>query len=120
MFNATPPSDLEKYIDVAQGVARLGGNFPVYKRILAKGVDLPAYTSLKEALAQGDMKNAELHAHTIKGVAGNLSLAALFELTTEYDALLKTGVNSPELEARLDEIFPKTNDYIKWVLENIQ
>ena len=120
MFASTPPSDLDVYIDVSSGVARLGGNLMIYKKILAKAVDIAAYPALKEALAAGNLKDAELHAHTIKGVAGNLSLTKLFELSTEYDALLKTEQASPELEAQIDDAMPKTNEYIKWVLENLQ
>ena len=120
MFISTPPTDLKVYIDIDEGIARLGGNSDFYKRILAKAVDMPAYAALKEALAAGDLKTAELHAHTIKGVAGNLSMVKLFKLSTEYDALLKTEKTSAELESQIDDAFFITNGYVKWLLENLK
>jgi len=61
-------------LDVADGLARVGGNRELYQRLLAQFVETQGRTveEVADALARGDAALAERLAHTLKGVAGNL------------------------------------------------
>ncbi len=62
-------------IDTRQALQRLGGNEALYRTLLATfGTSYAAATDeIRGALEQGDFATAERLAHTVKGVAGNIS-----------------------------------------------
>lgn len=80
----TPESDLPDYlpgIDMAEGLARIGGNKKLFRKILLK-VKCEyncAAGEIKQLLETGKQEEALLLAHSIKGVAGNLGAKALQE-----------------------------------------
>ena len=65
-------------IDYDGAMERFGGNAELYER-------------LEQALAGGDVDTAVREAHTLKGVAGNLSFAALYEAASKVNAALREG-----------------------------
>ena len=65
-------------VDYAEAMERFGGNKELYKKIAVKFIDDPHYAGLREALDRNDAEEAYLHAHTLKGVAGNLSFGNLY------------------------------------------
>lgn len=83
------------YIDMEDGLKRVMNNKKLYVRLLSKfkaSTDLQALTA---AVAVGDYEKAEIEAHTIKGIAGNLSLTELFMQSQELDTKLKTKLAKP-------------------------
>jgi two-component system sensor histidine kinase/response regulator len=88
-------------IDLDAGQARFLGNAEAYVRQLqtfASGRATDA-AQIKDALDRGDLQAAQRLAHTLKGVAGNLSVSAVFEAARDLDAALKTGADSAASEA---------------------
>jgi hypothetical protein len=68
-----------KYIDEAGGVARVGGNEALYRRLLSKfaaNVDMDGFDA---AVSAEGWEDAGKIVHAAKGVAGNLSLTAFFD-----------------------------------------
>ena len=63
-------------INLADGLARVGGNQKLYIKLLRQFFEQQAQApkEISEYLASGDLKTAERVAHTIKGVAGNLGI----------------------------------------------
>ncbi|MBV5296226.1 MAG: response regulator, partial [Curvibacter lanceolatus] len=90
------PSLLERAVlqipglDVGQGLRRVIGSIPLYLSLLRKFVsgqrDVP--DQILQALDQRDWDRAEILAHTLKGVAGNIGATGLQQLATELDALV--------------------------------
>ncbi|MDR2537963.1 MAG: Hpt domain-containing protein [Treponema sp.] len=83
------------YIDMEDGLKRVMNNKKLYTRLLSKfksGTDLQALTA---AVAAGDYEKAEIEAHTIKGIAGNLSLTELFKQSQELDMKFKAKLAKP-------------------------
>ena len=90
------PSLLERAVlqipglDVGQGLRRVIGSIPLYLSLLRKFVsgqrDVP--DQILQALDQRDWERAEILAHTLKGVAGNIGATGLQQLATELDALV--------------------------------
>jgi HPt (histidine-containing phosphotransfer) domain-containing protein len=67
-------------IDVASGLERLAGNKRLYRDLLNQFVAKQESVGkrIAQALKQGDRNQAERLAHSLKGVAGNLGIIAIF------------------------------------------
>jgi CheY-like chemotaxis protein len=61
-------------LDTEDGLTRVAGNRKLYLKLLRQFIEQqgPALGQIAAALATGDMALAERHAHTLKGVAGNI------------------------------------------------
>ena len=70
----------EHGVDTEGVTERLGGNKKLYLSICKKFVYDKSYPSLKVALAAGDLLEAQVHIHTLKGVAANLGFIYLYAL----------------------------------------
>ena len=69
-------------IDVEAALARMMGSEALLARLLKKFLDDANCEKLHSAIAAGDREAALAAAHTLKGVCGNLSMTALFDLLT--------------------------------------
>lgn len=78
-------------IDYDEAMERFGGNAALYERLALKFLDDAHFAALEQALADGDVDTAVREAHTLKGVAGNLSFAALYEAASKVNAALREG-----------------------------
>jgi len=103
---------MSKYIDAESALKRVGGSEALYKKLLGKFVDGNYQAQLEELIAAGDMAGATAQAHTIKGVAANLSLMEINALSLKLEQALKNGDSYESLvielraatEATIDEI----------------
>jgi len=66
-------------IDVESGLKRVGGNRQLYRKLLLKFSQeySDAANQIRKDLLRGDIKNAEMLAHTIKGTAGSIGAQEL-------------------------------------------
>jgi two-component system sensor histidine kinase/response regulator len=84
------PDDLPfvEGLDTKDGLTRVAGNRKLYLKLLRQFIEQqgPALGQIAAALATGDMALAERHAHTLKGVAGNIGAR---QVQTAADALEK-------------------------------
>jgi HPt (histidine-containing phosphotransfer) domain-containing protein len=82
-----------KYIDLKEGLPRVGNNETLYKKLLGKfNVDIGA---LDTALSGGEYVTAGEIVHAAKGVAANLSLAAFYDSSVILMDQLRGG-NKPD------------------------
>jgi signal transduction histidine kinase/CheY-like chemotaxis protein/HAMP domain-containing protein len=90
-------------VDVADGLARVTGNAGLYRSLLEQFAEKQggAAAEIAAALSVGDRKGAERHAHTIKGVAGNLGIKALHASAEKLERALRVG--DPAAPAALSE-----------------
>ncbi|MBT7300423.1 MAG: response regulator, partial [Victivallales bacterium] len=87
-------------IDVEQGLARLGGNTGLYRRMLLNFARRQAgvVEEVETAVNAGEYLRAEQSVHSLKGIAGNISANILFETTQELaDALKQRDPQSVKL-----------------------
>ena len=76
-------------IDYAEAMERFCGNESLFARIAVKYLDDP------HAMASGDAAAAEREAHSLKGIAGNLSFVRLYDLAARVtDALRANDIDS--------------------------
>lgn len=78
-------------IDYADAMERMGGNGDLYKRLAMKYLDDSNYADLVAAMDAADYDAAYKAAHSLKGVAGNLSFDKLFELAGTASGALYQG-----------------------------
>ena len=87
------------YVDFAEGVKRVMSNTKLYVRLLTKFRNDTKLDDLEAFIAAGDLEKAQGSAHTIKGVAANLSLTELFKQSLELETQIKSkAVNSGQME----------------------
>lgn len=78
-------------VDYDGALARFMGNEGLLTRFLKKFLDDPNFLGLQSALEQGDTEAAFRAAHTLKGVAGNLSLTELYDKAAKISEVLRGG-----------------------------
>ena len=59
----------------------------LYKFITTDG----SYVKLRSSLVERDLENAKLYSHTLKGIAANLGLVNLFDVSNNILSLLREG-----------------------------
>lgn len=78
-------------IDLADAMERMDDDEALYKRLAFKYLDNTNYVDLVAAMKAQDYDAAYTAAHTLKGVSGNLSLAALYKVASAVSDALKQG-----------------------------
>lgn len=74
-------------IDYAEAMERFGGNEALFVRLASKYANDPHFDRLETAMASGDTAAAEREAHSLKGVAGNLSFVRLYDLAARIERM---------------------------------
>jgi HPt (histidine-containing phosphotransfer) domain-containing protein len=104
---------MSKYIDQESGLKRVGGSAALYKKLLGKFIEGKYQEQLEALLAEGKIEDATGMAHTIKGVAANLSLTEVNQLALQVEQALKTGGDYaslvPQLHAATDATIEEIN-----------
>ena len=92
-------------IDVSAALTRLGGNRKLLARLLTEFGKTQAgtATAIRSALGHGAIEEATRHAHTLKGVAGNLSAERLAAAASGVEAKLRSG-ETTGFEPLLDDL----------------
>jgi HPt (histidine-containing phosphotransfer) domain-containing protein len=107
------------YLDFADGVKRVMNNAKLYVKLLTKFRDGTKLDELEAAVAAGDLEKAQAEAHTIKGVASNLSLSELANQTLELEGQIKAGAVDPQLIETIKAVFAATLQEVdKVIAEN--
>lgn len=90
----------ENGILVEEGTARFMGNEALFLQFLKKFREDSNYQKLEQALLNEDVETAFAAAHTLKGVAGNLSLHKLYEAVGRMTESLRSGELQEALQVR--------------------
>jgi len=106
----------EKYIDVQDALKRVGGNSALYKNLLTRFAEGDQFKKFDESLEGGNKTDISHAAHAIKGVAANLSLIRLRDVSA---ALEQEVVNDGDHTARINEFRETYDATIQLVLETI-
>ena len=96
------------YVDIAEGTKRVMNNTKLYVKLLTKFKDGTSLNELNSALSAGDMEKAQNEAHTLKGVAANLSLTELFKQCLELESQIKAKSVDPVQTDAVNTVFSAT------------
>jgi len=84
------------YIDIEDGLKRVMNNTKLYAKLLTKFKDDQNIKTIETALASGDLPNAQVATHTLKGLSANLSLVELNKHVVELEVQIKAGSVKPD------------------------
>jgi HPt (histidine-containing phosphotransfer) domain-containing protein len=104
------------YVDEADGVKRVMNNMKLYLKLLTKFRNENNLNDLNAQIDAGDLEKAQTAAHTVKGLAGNLSLLELHKHCLAVETGLKAGTADPSAVAALNACFAETLTAIDGVL----
>ena len=100
-------------LDTVGALHRMAGNKKLYQKILRK-----FYTTQKDSaelirshLKESNLVEAEMIAHTVKGVAANVGYSALEIAAGELNQALKTNEPATEISSLLDVYERTLNDF---------
>jgi len=96
------------YIDVNEGLNRVMKNAALYTKLLKKFISEDHFGGIASAFAENDIDKAKSAAHTLKGLAANLSMIELYKNLVELEAQLKAGNADAGRLAEIKEIFALT------------
>jgi len=107
-------------IDVNSAMERLEGNESLFFTLVADLVEMyqNEFPGIRAALGKGDLAEANLRVHSLKGAAGNLSADALQEAARELELSIERGALSglEDLIARLESIGTSTMTFAQELL----
>lgn len=101
-------------IDPDDALKRLMNSETLYLRLLKKLLDDKTFSELKKAVEERDHELMFRASHTLKGVAGNLSLKTLYGLLISQVEFFRAG-NDDEGIAMMDDVERAYNDVIEAV-----
>jgi len=96
------------YINVEEGVKRVMNNTKLFSKLLVKFKDDIHLSEIETALKDGNNDKAKDAAHTLKGLAANLSLTELYKQVAELEAQIKTGNIGADQVARVKDAYAIT------------
>lgn len=111
-MDANETSENTLVIDYVDAMDRFGDNEALYKRLAGKFTNDTHFAELQEALDHDDIDAAYHAAHSLKGVAGNLSFAQLYHLSSIVSKALENGDR-----ATADALIPQVQDAYTAVLD---
>jgi len=105
------------FIDVEEGVKRVMNNTKLYAKLLVKFKEDENIKELETALAAGDLGKAKAVAHTLKGIAANLSLIELQKQSLEIETQIKSENVNPDQINIVKNVYNQTVTEVNKVIE---
>jgi len=101
-------SDNVVLINVEEGLSRVMNNAKLFSKLLGKFKIDPSLSEIETAFAQGAVDTAKNSAHTLKGLAANLSLTELFKQVLELETQIKGGTMNTQQLALVKDVYAQT------------
>jgi len=108
-------SERKEYIDVDDALKRVANNMDLLKKLLGRFLGGDHIEPLEEALGKGDVEESVRLAHTLKGVAANLSLIKLRDICADLEHHIKDGTPYDECLEELKQAYITTAAHINEV-----
>jgi len=101
-------SDNVIYINLDEGFKRVMNNTKLFSKLLLKFKDDIHLNEIEASFKDGNNDKAKDAAHTLKGLAANLSLTELYKQVMELEAQIKAGNNNADQLALVKDVYAKT------------
>jgi HPt (histidine-containing phosphotransfer) domain-containing protein len=105
------------YIDFDEGVKRVVNNTALYVKLLIKFKADINLEDIGTGLDAGDYEKARVSAHTIKGIAANLSLTELFEKIRDLEFQIQEKALRPGALDTVKTVYAETVKEIDGVIK---
>jgi HPt (histidine-containing phosphotransfer) domain-containing protein len=96
------------YINEAEGKNRVLNNAKLYTKLLTKFKTDTKLDAFEASASAQDWEKAQAEAHTIKGIAANLSLTELYNRSLDVETQIKGKSLTPESIENLKNCFNET------------
>jgi len=96
------------YVNEEEGKKRLMNNGKIYAKLLAKFKNSTNLNDLEAFVGSQNWEQARIAAHTIKGIAANLSLTELFNQSLAAETQIKGGGLTTDSLENLKACFAET------------
>ena len=106
------------YVNEEEGKKRVMNNGKLYARLLTKFKEGTNLDELISTAGTQDWEKAQIAAHTIKGIAANLSLTELFNQSLDVETQIKGKYLDPQSLENLKACFSMTLTEIDKVIAN--
>ena len=94
---------------------RFMNNDNLFKKFLGKFITTDSsYAKLRDSLKEGNLEDAKLYSHTLKGIAANLGLVKLSGISNDMLSLLRKG--NLEDASRYEDALEKQYDAVKEIV----
>ena len=104
------------FVNFDEGVKRVMNNNAFYIKMLNKFKAEDNLKKLAEAIEAQDMENAQVAAHTLKGLAANLSLTELYKQSMEIEGQIKARSVNPDQINILKNVYDTTLSEVEKVI----
>jgi HPt (histidine-containing phosphotransfer) domain-containing protein len=112
--------EIKKYVNTEKALERIRGNTKLFKTLLKHFLATQSqFEQLQKEIAANDREAASKSVHALKGVAANLSMAALYDLCAPFEALLKTDADASECLASFGAAYEKTVESVNTILSTL-
>jgi HPt (histidine-containing phosphotransfer) domain-containing protein len=112
-------TELKQYVNTEKALERIRGNSKLFKTLLTHFLATRTqFEQLRKEIEANDREAAAKSVHTIKGVAANLSMTALYEICPPFEALLKTDADTAETFKNFEATYEKTIESVNVLLQN--
>ncbi len=101
------------YINVPEAIARMMNDKKFYFKMLKNFDGKKFAADLIKSINENDYKTVAVGAHTIKGIAANLGLKELWDLSKEIELQAKLANDISSFSGKLEEIMNKTLECIE-------
>jgi HPt (histidine-containing phosphotransfer) domain-containing protein len=110
-------SDGAIYINLDEGLGRVMKNGKLYARLLKKFTTDTNLGEILTTVQAADYEKAQVQAHTLKGIAANLSLTELYKQTVELEAQIKGKSVNQEIQDSIKKCYDETVVLTEKVIE---
>ncbi|MBF0487808.1 MAG: response regulator [Nitrospirae bacterium] len=88
-------------LEISNALNRVGGNVTLLRKLIVRFRETQAdvITRIKSAYEKSDFETATREAHTLKGLAGNIGAAKMFDLAATLEGILNRGGTGSVSEA---------------------
>ena len=104
------------YVNEEDGKKRVMNNGKLYAKLLGKFKDGTSLDELLKSTENQDWEKAQAEAHTIKGIAANLSLTELYNQSLDVETQIKGKSIKPESLESLKTCFSSTLTEVEKVI----
>jgi HPt (histidine-containing phosphotransfer) domain-containing protein len=105
------------YVNMEEGLKRVVNNTKLYIKLLNNFKTDTNSEELLTAVQAGEYEKAQVMAHTIKGIAANLSLTELFKQSLDLETQIKNRAVSAGIQEAFKGCFNETLTAIDKVIE---
>ena len=102
-------------INVSEGMQRLSLDKATYERLLVTFIDDNSFNLMCQAIEEKNATSAHLHAHSLKGISSNLSLAKLYLAICPMVTILMQGSFE-----QVDALMPQVDEAYQLVMNALQ